>query len=187
MLSNSGEEFSTNDHYQDLIGQANSIPIIKVLKHYRIKVDDYNRRTTCPFKSHKGGHESNPSFWYYPETNTFFCYGCRIGAQACNFVAEMDRCTRLQAAYKILEMFGSDVDQNNIYNPQDFQERLKIMMDFSNTVRLVFQTYQTPEARIYVEQACQKYDEMSLKYKLDNEELQRIVEKLKKYIGLFKI
>ena len=99
----------------------------------------------------------------------------------------MDRCTRLQAAYKILEMFGSDVDQNNIYNPQDFQERLKIMMDFSNTVRLVFQTYQTPEARIYVEQACQKYDEMSLKYKLDNEELQRIVEKLKKYIGLFKI
>lgn len=98
----------------------------------------------------------------------------------------MERCTKVQAAYKILQLFGADVDDDNIYDPEDLAERLKIMMDFSNTVREFYQTYPSEEAGVYVEQACKKLDTLQLKKRLNNEALSRTVEQLKEYITAYK-
>ena len=98
----------------------------------------------------------------------------------------MESCTKVQAAYKILQMFESDVDEDNIYDPEDFAERLKIMIDFSSTVREFYQTYPSEEAGVYVEQACKKFDTLHLKKRLNNEALSRTVEQLKEYIALYK-
>ncbi len=178
--------FAGKDYYQELISKANTVPIIKLFRHYGVRLDAHNKKTTCPLKSHKGGRERTPSFYYYPDTNSFYCFGCKAGAHTCDFVAEMDRCTKVQAAHKILQLFESDVDEDNVYNAQDFEERLKIMMDFSGAVREFHQTYPTPEAGVYVEVACKKYDALNLKHKLDNEALRRTVEQLKEYISLYK-
>ena len=178
--------FAGKDYYQELIGKANTVPIVKIFKHYGVRLDAHNRKTTCPLKSHAGGRERSPSFWYYPETNTFHCFGCHKGPSCCDFVAEMDRCTKVQAAQKILQLFGSDVDEDNIFDPEDLAERLEIMMDFSNTVREFYQTYPTDDAGVYVEVACKKYDALNLRHKLDNEALRRTVEQLKEYINLYK-
>lgn len=181
--------FAGKDYYQELISKANTVPITKLFRMYGVRLDEHNKKSTCPFKSHKGGRERTGSFYYYPETNSFFCFGCRIGGQhahGCEFVAAMDGITKVQAAYKILQLFESDVDEDNIYNPQDFEERLKIMMEFSGTIREFHQTYPTPEAGVYVEVACKKFDTLNLKHKLDNEALRRIVEQLKEYISLYK-
>jgi arsenate reductase-like glutaredoxin family protein len=182
--------FAGKDYYQELIGKANTVPITKLFKDYGIRLDSHNKKTTCPFKSHKGGRERSGSFYYYPETNSFFCFGCKIGGQyahGCELVMHMDGCTKVQAAYKILQQYESDVDEDNIYDPEDFEERLKIMMDFSNTVREFYQTYPTEEAGVYVEAACKKFDALNLRKKPhNNEALQRIVEQLKKYIALYK-
>lgn len=179
--------FARKDYYQELIGKANTVPIVKIFKHYSVHLDAQNRKTTCPLKSHSGGRERTPSFWYYPETNTFHCFGCHKGPSCCDFVAEMDRCTKVQAAHKILQLFGSDVDEDNIFDPEDMEERLEIMMDFSNTVREFYQTYSTEEAGVYVEAACKKFDTLNSRKKPhNNEALQRIVEQLKEYISLYK-
>jgi hypothetical protein len=178
--------FTGKDYYQELIGKANTVPITKLFKLYNIHLDAHNRKTTCPLKAHAGGRERSPSFWYYPETNTFHCFGCHKGPSCCDFVAEMDRCTKVQAAHKILNLFESDIDEDNMFNPQDFEERLNIMMDFSDTVRVFYQTYPSEEAGVYVEVACKKYDALNLKHKLDNEALRRIIEQLKEYITLYK-
>jgi len=178
--------FAGKDYYQELIGKANSVPIAKLFKHYEIRLDTHNKKTSCPFKSHKGGRERTPSFYFYPDTNSFNCYGCNIGGRCCELVMHMESCTKVQAAYKILQQFGSDVDEDNIYDPEDLEERLKIMMDFSNTVREFYQTYPTEEAGVYVEAACKKFDALNLKKKLNNEALQRTVEQLKQYITLYK-
>ena len=180
------EAFAGKDYYQELIGKANSVPIAKLFKHYEIRLDTHNKKTSCPFKSHKGGRERTPSFYFYPDTNSFNCYGCNIGGRCCELVMHMESCTKVQAAYKILQQFGSDVDEDNIYDPEDLEERLKIMMDFSNTVREFYQTYPTEEAGVYVEAACKKFDALNLKKKLNNEALQRTVEQLKQYITLYK-
>lgn len=178
--------FAGKDYYQELIGKANTVPIAKVFKHYGVRLDTHNRKTACPFRSHKGGRERTPSFYFYPDTNSFNCYGCSIGGRCCEFVMHMEHCTKVQAAYKILQLFGSDVDEDNIFDPEDLAERLVIMMDFSNAVREFYQTYPTEEAGVYVEVACKKYDALNLKHKLDNEALRRTVEQLKEYINLYK-
>ncbi len=180
------EAFTGKDYYQELINRANTVPLVKLFKQYTVRLDSYNRKTTCPFKSHKGGRETTPSFWYYPDTNTFYCFGCKKGTRPCDFVAEMNRSTKVQAAHKLLEMFESDVDEDNIYDRESFSKMLEIMMDFSNTVREFYQTYPTEEARVYVEVACKKYDALNLKHKFENEALSRTVEQLKEYINLYK-
>src|SRR5574337_99974 len=181
--------FAGKDYYQELIDKANTVTIIKLFKLYGVRLDAYNRKVTCPFKSHKGGRERTGSFNYYPDTNSFYCFGCKIGgphAHGCEFVAAIDGITKVQAAYKILQLFESDVDEDNIYSAQDFEERLKIMMEFSDAVREFHQSFPMPEAAVYVEMQCEAFDTLNLKHKLDNEALRRAVERLKEYINLYK-
>lgn len=180
------EAFTGQDYYQELIGQANTVPITKIFQHYNVRVDTHNRKTTCPFKAHKGGHERTPSFWFYPDTNTYCCFGCRNGSRVVDFVAIMECCSKGEAAQKVLQWFGSDVDEDRIYNDQDFVVRLNIMMDFSNTIREFHQTYSTEHALSYVEPVCRIYDTLNLKRKPDNVALQRIVEQLKEYLIRYK-
>lgn len=185
--------FTGKDHYQNLIDLASTVPLVKIFKHYAVHYNDMHYKITCPFKSHKGGRESTASFKYYSETNSFCCFGCRTGgpfAHAPHFVAAMDGISLVKAAVKVLELFKDnvgDVDDDNYLSPVDADGRLKIMMDFSNTVRDFYQTYATEEARVYVERACEAYDQINLRHKsLDNEALFRTVEQLKDYINHYK-
>lgn len=182
--------FMGKDYYQDLIDRADTIPLIRVFKHYGIRLDEHNKKITCPFKAHRGGRESTPSFYFYPDTNSFYCFGCHIGGKSshgCLFMSEMDRLTKVRAAYKLLELFAEDVDEDNIHNQNNFSERLKIMMEFSDAVREFYQTYSSKEARVYVEMICEGFDSLNLKHKnLDNTALSRAVEDAKRFMSLYK-
>lgn len=188
--SSSGENrslassFTGKDYYQELIGRANTTPINLIFKHYGIHLDEINRKTICPFKSHKGGKESTPSFYFYPKTNTYCCFGCRIGSHACDFVAEMEGLTKVNAAHKVLELFNSDIDGEYFINREDLHERLKIMLNFSTMVREFIQKYNDNEqAQAFIEHKCMVYDELNLKYKnLNCLALNRIIDQLKEEI-----
>ena len=60
------------------IKYANSLPLLSILAHYGVYLDESNRKIGCPFPSHKNGKEQTPSFVYYHNTNTFWCFGCKI-------------------------------------------------------------------------------------------------------------
>jgi hypothetical protein len=180
--------FTGQDYYQDLINKANTVPLIRILKHYGIRVDEYNRKIICPFKSHKGGHESTPSFYYYAATDSFRCFGCGIGhqhAHGCEFVAAMEGISRAKAAAKILDLFAADVDDDGIVVKHDFSERLQIMMDFSDTVRNFRQSHIDQESQKFIEDMCWVYDQHNLKHDHTNEALRRIVEQLKEKINAY--
>lgn len=177
--------FTGKDYYQKLIERANTVPLIRILKYYGIRVDEYNRKITCPFKSHKGGRESTPSFYFYPDTNSFRCFGCGVGhpyAHGCEFVAALESISRAQAAAKILDLFSSDVDDEAVVNKHDFSERLEIMMDFANTVREFRQVYSDEKSQKFIERICRVYDQQNLKHEHSNEALRRVIEKLKEKI-----
>lgn len=175
----------TRQDYQDLIRKANSVPLVSVFKYYGVRLNEMNKKTTCPFKSHAGGRERTPSFYYYHETNSYCCFGCGVGSRGCDFVAEMEGISKVAAAHKILQLFGSEADVANLVDRDNFAERLEIMLDFSTAVREFRQKYTGSEAEIYIEQACIKYDELSAKRNPNNEALRRIVDQLKEYINLY--
>ena len=180
------DSFAGKDYYKELIDKANSVPLAKLFKYFSLSLDANNRKIICPFKSHKGGRESTPSFTFYPDTNSFYCYGCNSGSKACDFVSKFIPCTKVQAAYKIFELFEADIDEDFICNKENFSERLTIMMDFSNAVLEFHQTFVSDKARIYVEELCKTYDALNLKHKLDNEALKSVVDQLKEFIKFYK-
>lgn len=177
----SSETSPGKNSYQELIQKANSVPITRIFKAYDVSLNEYTHKTTCPFKTHKGGRERTPSFWYYPETNTYHCFGCRNGSRATDFVAAMENITRSQAAYKILERFGADLIEGGFEGP-NFAERLEIMMDFSNVVRNFRQSYTDPKSTYFIEEVCGIYDALNLRHNFDNVALRRVVEQLKEKI-----
>lgn len=182
------EAYTGEDHYETVIKQANKVPLITVLRHYGLRFSEYSRKVSCPFKAHKNGKEQTPSFYWYPDTNSFYCYGCHVGgkyAHSVHFVAEMDRCNKVQAAYKILDQFEADIDED-VFSDRDgnFSEQLTIMQEFSVAIREFRRTH--PDAHEYIEAACRRFDELNLKHALDNQALQRLVDRLKDYLGIYK-
>jgi DNA primase len=174
--------------YKDLIHKANTVPIIKIFQKYKLRVNTTKCNITCPFKSHKGGRESSASFWYYPDTNSYCCFGCRVGSHGCDFVAEMEGVTRSQAAAKIINWFGADVDEDEMMTRDDLFERLEIMLDFSNAVRQFRQSHFDEIAHARIEYICRVYDDLNARHpdSLNNEALRNMVEQLKKEISSYK-
>jgi DNA primase len=185
-LSDGSESAYKTDYYSNLIDKANLLPLIQIFKLYNLPLSEHNRKIICPFKKHKGGRESSPSFCYYPDNNNFYCFGCTTGGKkshAAEFVAEMDDITRVEAAYKILELFGSDLEGEIVaIDHQNFSERLEIMMDFSNTVREFRQNFVDEKSFEFIEFICSVYDQHNLKRNLGNEALKMVVEQLKNKI-----
>lgn len=176
--------------YQDLIRKANTVPIIRIFKHYGLRLSERSPKITCPFKSHKGGRERTPSFQYYPETNTYYCHGCKACSRPCDFVAEMDGIIKSKAASKIIGLFKDDVDFDADVglDYDDMSEKLEIIMDFSNTVREFRNSNFDEKSYIFIEHMCWIYDDLNarLEKKFDNKALYRIVEQLKEEIISYK-
>ena len=140
-------------------------------------------------KTHKGGRERSGSFNYYHETNSYFCWGCKSGgksAHSCHFIAAYEGISISNAATKILDIFKDDGGEIGEYTEAiDFDEQQTIMLDFSEAVRNFNQTYVDEKAKVYIEAACQKFDDLYARYKPDNQALLEIVSNLKKYILVY--
>lgn len=180
---------------QELIAKANSVPLIRVLKYYGVKVEPSRINSTiCPFTHHKGGRERTGSFYFYPETNSFYCHGCKTGGRhrhAVEFIAAKEGISFVLAAQKILNLFSDDVDPNAEHvDGFNSGSQLEIMLDFSNTVREFRKNYLDKESQDFIEKRCAVYDELIARRiadneYLDNETLQSIVDHLKEHIKYY--
>jgi len=184
------ESFTRKNYYKELIDLADTVPLLKIFKYYNIRCNSHSFQMRCPFKSHKGGRESTPSFHYYHETNSFNCFGCRKGgnfAHASHFVAAMEDITTAAAANKIILIFKDDLDNNKIDNDlfDNFDEQMNLMLEFSNYIRNFHDTYSTDDARAYIEKICMVYDKFSSKFKLNNKALKSLISQLKEVINLY--
>lgn len=174
--------------YQRLIKQADSVPITKLFKYYGFNLNDQNRKIICPFSSHKGGRENSPSFYFYPVTNSFWCFGCKVGTRCCDFVSNMDNISKLTAAKKIIKLFNSDVDEDAVFiDRENFSEKLEIMLDFSNNVRNFRQSNSDVKSLLFIENICMIYDNLNYKHKLSNEALRLVVNQLKEKINYYEL
>jgi hypothetical protein len=165
-------------NFKKLIDNANSVPLTKIFQHYGINLNEYNKKTTCPFSSHNSGRERTPSFSYYHKTNSYFCFGCKHGSTPVDFVAKIEGISKEKASEKIIEIFHSDVDENAVFNRESFDERLEIMMQFSNLVREFRKENPSEEAHVFIENTCKLYDALNNKLTLSNEALRELVQTL---------
>lgn len=176
---------------QDLIAKANSVPLFRILRYYNVKVTpSHVNSTICPFKHHKGGRERTGSFYFYPETNSFYCHGCKTGGMhrhAVAFIAAFEGITFVKAAQKIIGLFNDDVDSSAEFSDiRNFSEQLEIMMDFSDAVREFRKNYLDDESQYFIENLCEAYDKLTARHDMDNDSLRLLVSKSKDQIDLRK-
>jgi len=172
--------------YQDLIRKADSVPITRLFKHYNLRINDQNRKIICPFPTHKSGRESSPSFYFYPQTNSFWCFGCKIGTRCCDLIANMENISRTKAAFKILELFKSDVDDDAVLIDRDnFSEKLSLMLSFSEHVRNFIHYNNDEKSLLFIDHVCEVYDTVNAKHHLSNDALQSVISQLKEKIDSY--
>ena len=179
--------FTGRDFYEDLIFKANSVPILSVFNHYNVAINENNKKIICPFPGHKDGRENTPSFVYYPETNTFWCFGCTTGTSCVDFVVNFEKISRVDAAYKILDLFNNSIVYDLDIVRIDSNEKLQIMIEFSDAVRAFLSTHQDEKAREFIDKICRRFDIINdkLRDKLTIDALKFIVAEYKYIIDLY--
>jgi hypothetical protein len=171
------QDSSLQGDYKALIKKANSVPLPIILKHYGYHIDPQNRYIVCPFPFHKGGRESSSSFCYYPDSNTFWCFGCKTGTTPVSFLSNKEGLSFLQAAIKILQCYGSERSIEVVNELPNYSERLSILMEFANFIRQSLCS--NPTALEQIELIAFAFDKMNERYSLTNEALQSLVMELK--------
>lgn len=184
-IGNSSTSSTGKDSDKKLIARANSVPILHIFKHYGLRFDPYTCKTTCPFKGHKGGHETTPSFKLYEDTNSYHCFGCHVGTFAVDFVAEMERCQPVKAATRILQLFGTKVNEDFLGEETNSSERLEIMMLLSSRIFEFRQEHSSKHASDFIEYISWLYDRSNARHKYDNEALRRLVEQCVEVIDVY--
>lgn len=156
---------------QQTIEKANNIDLLEILNNYNISIDLYNKKTCCPFPFHK---DKTPSFYYYPDNNNFYCFGCKSGGKSVDFVSVYENITKYKAALIILDNF-STINIVNNSNNLDY----KFYLEFSHLIRNFILKNNDKYGIQYAENIASAFDEIRFKYSLDPDGLKVIFNKLK--------
>jgi len=75
----------------------------------------------CPFHS-----EKTPSFAVYPESNSFYCFGCGAGGDGVAFLMRMERLDYVEAVKALSQRVGMQLPEDN-YDDGLAKRRLRIL------------------------------------------------------------
>lgn len=175
---------SKNPIFKNMFRQANTVSLEQIFKYYHLNISENNRKMSCPFKFHQNGREKTASFYFYPETNSFWCFGCKTGTYPVDFVAGYEDCTRVDAARKILDIFNCiEFDES-----EEEKENLTAeLFQFCSYIRDVRFKYNSEKLSLFIESINENFDDLYNKYNLqDNPNgLKSLMEKTKNKIDNF--
>jgi hypothetical protein len=178
---NIGNDFEVGA--KGLMHQARSIDLLSVIHSYGIKIDEHSKKITCPFPFHK--NEKTASFFYYKNTNSFCCFGCKHGGNAPEFVSLMENISKYDAADRLLKNFQPDndlIDQVNL----DYIDKHKLFIQFSEMIRNFIHTnLDDNRALVYAEKLCRLFDAINNRRKLNVDGVKSLIETLRTELNKF--
>lgn len=93
--------------HSGFIDKLNSISMEKIFSLYGVEWQE-GRNFKCPFPSH-GASGATPSGRYYPNTNSYGCFGCHKGGGPINFVMNMENCSFKEACEILSKEFNVEL------------------------------------------------------------------------------
>ena len=88
----------------------------------------------CPFHN-----EKTPSFTVYPESQSFFCFGCGVGGEAINFIRRAENLDYVEAVRFLCDKAGLAMPQENYDN--SMAERRKRIYEINKEAARFFNSY----------------------------------------------
>ena len=100
----------------------NANPIDSVISSYvQLKKRGRNLICNCPFHS-----EKTPSFTVFPDTQSFYCFGCGAGGDIFTFVMKAENLDFMEAVRLIAERSGMALPERNSNAPDNSRKRTRI-------------------------------------------------------------
>lgn len=177
--------YSEVDVVKQTIDKANAANLLEILNSYNLNLDTHSRRACCPFSFHKGGNERSGSFYYYPDTNSFYCFGCKAGGGPVEFIAAYNNniLNKYNAALSIINSY----ETHNVNVNERSTNHLKVYLEFSHLVRhFIIENKDNAKALDYAEYVSSAFDNVRSKYILDPEGLNMLYTKLRKKLEEYK-
>ena len=103
---------------QELTEKADIESVIS--PYITLKRSGRNLKGLCPFHN-----EKTPSFMVYPESNSFYCFGCGVGGSAITFVEKMENLDYVEAVKSLAEKFNMTIPENG-YDDFLAKQRLRL-------------------------------------------------------------
>ena len=86
--------------------------IVELIGGYvNLKRSGHLYKGLCPFHS-----EKTPSFTVFPDSRSYYCFGCQAGGDAITFVRNMDRLDYVDAVKRLADRAGMEVPENGAFD-----------------------------------------------------------------------
>lgn len=104
---------------QELLSRSDIESVIS--SYVNVKRRGRNLVGLCPFHG-----EKTPSFTVYPETASFYCFGCGAGGDVITFIKRIENLDYIDAVKFLADRAGMKMPENNI-NDATSRLRLRIL------------------------------------------------------------
>ena len=110
----------------------------------------------CPFHN-----EKTPSFTVYPESNSFYCFGCGAGGDVISFVRRMENLDYIEAVKAVAQMAGVSMPEDG-YDDTLSKQRLRLLNANREAARFYHECLMKPENRSALDYFLKRGLDMSI-------------------------
>ena len=96
----------------------------------------------CPFHG-----EKTPSFTVYPDTESFYCFGCGIGGDVINFIRHAENLDYFDAVRLLAQRAGMDMPQDDSFDDSMRTLRMRIYEANREAARFFYSKLNSPEGK----------------------------------------
>ncbi|NMP36598.1 MAG: DNA primase [Clostridiales bacterium] len=100
----------------------------------------------CPFHN-----EKTPSFTVYPETQSFYCFGCGAGGDAITFIRRIENLDYIEAVKVLAERVGMNVPEQNDYDRGYSELRRRVYEANREAAKFYHSVLLSPQGRVCLE------------------------------------
>ncbi len=93
----------------------------------------------CPFHN-----ENTPSFTVYPESNSFYCFGCGAGGDVITFVRRMENLDYIEAVKSVAQMAGMSMPEDG-YDDTLSKQRMRLLAANREAARFYHECLMNPK------------------------------------------
>lgn len=149
----------SDDYIEELRRRADIETVIS--SYVNIKRNGKISRGLCPFHG-----EKTPSFTVYPDTQSFYCFGCGEGGDVISFIRSAENLDYIDAIKFLADKVGMDLPEDNSYDSTLSKHRLRMYEANREAARFYSKQLFSPNGKAAVEycQARQLSRETVIKF-----------------------
>ena len=116
--------------------------IVSVIESYvSLKRSSRNRVGVCPFHS-----EKSPSFTVFPESQSYYCFGCGAGGDVITFIRQIENLEYIEAVRFLAQRAGMTMPEDNSLDDRQAKLKKRIFEINKTAARFFYDTLTKSES-----------------------------------------